>query len=88
MQNAFDDTDTYTSLPKQAKMLEVIIKLHQKRTEIIRTNTEIDLKKLFGQVEESTMYGINQEIAKMKFIPEKEINEYDKLIEKIEKIEI
>ncbi len=88
MQNAFDDTDTYTSLPKQAKMLEVIIKLHQKRTEIIKTNTEIELKKLFGQIENSPMYQINQDIAKMKFIPEKEINKYDELIEKIEKTEI
>ncbi len=88
MQNAFDETDTYTSLPKQSKMLEVIIKLYRKRRDLIKSNTEIDLKKLFGQDEKSKMAELNDEIAKMKFIPEKELDKYDKLMEKIEKMEL
>lgn len=88
MQNAFDKTDTYTSLPKQAKMLEVIIKLYHKRAELIKANPEIDLKKLFGQEEKSAMYELNEEIAKMKFIPEKELDKYDQLMEKIDTITI
>lgn len=88
MQNAFDDQDTYTSLPKQAKMLEIILKLHHKRAELVKNNTEIDLKQLFGYDESSKFYTVNDEIAKMKFIDEAKLNEFETLAKKIDAIEI
>lgn len=88
MQNAFDDEDTYTSLPKQSKMLEVIVKLHEKRAEIIETNEEVEAKALFGHDSSSEMAKINEAVSKMKFTKEKELSSVDKLIEKIEKFNI
>lgn len=88
MQNAFDDTDTYTSLIKQAKMLKVIISLYRKRKNIIEKNQEINLEELFGNKKESVFAKINSQVATMKFIAEDKLSDFDKIIEEIEKIQI
>ncbi len=84
-QNAFDDDDTYSSLQKQAKMLEVILKLMQKRQEIISITDDVDLKTLFGQKQESKMEKINEDIARMKLIPADSMNKFDSILSNIEK---
>ncbi len=75
-QNAFDEIDTYTSLPKQYGMLKIIIDFYN----LVRSKIkEIDLKELFKKE-------IIEDIAKLKFVPEdKAEGEYKKVWEKVEK---
>lgn len=76
-QNAFDEIDTYTSLPKQYGMLKIIIDFYDLALSKVK---ELDLKELFKQE-------IIEDIARLKFIPEDKIQEeYPKVWEKIEKV--
>ncbi|TSC53099.1 MAG: V-type H+-transporting ATPase subunit A [Parcubacteria group bacterium LiPW_72] len=76
-QNAFDEIDTYTSLPKQYGMLKIIIDFYDL---VLSKVKELDLKELFKQE-------IIEDIARLKFIPEDKIQEeYPKVWEKIEKV--
>jgi V/A-type H+-transporting ATPase subunit A len=84
-QNAFDNDDTYTPLKKQSKMLEIILKLMQKRQSIIDTNKEIQIDQLFGQVTGSKMEKINEQISRMKLISPDKLEEFDKIISDIDK---
>lgn len=69
-QNAYDIHDTYTSLKKQYLMLEIIIKFYDKVNELLQSNVEL-----------STTISISSlsEIAQMRFIPEGNLGEFDKL---------
>lgn len=75
-QNAFDEIDTYTSLSKQYGMLKIIIDFYAL---VLSKVKEVDLRKLFGQE-------IIEDIARLKFVPEKEVAEgYKKVWQKVEK---
>ncbi|MDN3514554.1 MAG: V-type ATP synthase subunit A [Candidatus Brocadia sp.] len=69
-QNAYDLRDTYTSLKKQFLMLAVIIKFCDKANELLQLHVEL-----------STIISIPSlsDIAQMRFIPEENLGEFDKL---------
>ena len=77
MQNAFDEVDTYTSLRKQYLILKAIFVFERKCQEMIEKG-----KKLSEIDKEGTL---KEQIARLKYIPEKNIKEIEKVIEKIEK---
>ena len=62
-QNAFDEIDTYTSLAKQYGMLKIIIDFYDRALSKIK---EINLKDLFQKE-------IIQDISRLKFVPENEV---------------
>lgn len=74
-QNAFDEIDTYTSLKKQYLMLKAIITFHE------IGNKRLDEGKQFLEISSSPL---REKIAKMKFIPEKNLDEIEKLISEIQ----
>jgi len=76
-QNAFDEIDTYTSLAKQYGMLKIIIDFYEL---VLSRIKELDLKVLFREE-------IIEDIARLKFVPEKEVSiKYKKVWEQIEKV--
>ena len=77
MQNAFDEIDTYTSLKKQYLILKAIFVFEKKCQEMIEKG-----KKLSEIDKEGTF---KEQIARLKYIPEENIKEIEKVIEKIEK---
>ena len=77
-QNAFHEIDTYTSPEKQYRMLKIIIEFHR------MCLREIDEGVDFAQL---MKLSVREEIARAKYIPEKEINSFD-AIEKRMKEEI
>jgi V/A-type H+-transporting ATPase subunit A len=60
-QNAFDEVDTYTSLPKQREMLGLILTFHRLAGEALGKGASLD--KLLA-------LEVREEIARAKFIPE------------------
>ncbi|MBN2620392.1 V-type ATP synthase subunit A [candidate division WOR-3 bacterium] len=74
-QNAFHEVDTYTSLPKQHKMLSTCLKYYHGSKEALARGVPfediVDMK-------------IREEIARMKYLPEKNISKIDTLQEKVE----
>lgn len=69
-QNAYDLRDTYTSLKKQFLMLSVILKYYDKANELLQFN--IELSKIISIPSMSN-------IAQMRFIPEDNFDEFDRL---------
>ena len=69
-QNAYDIHDTYTSLKKQYLMLEIIIKFYDKAGALLQSNVEL-----------SRIISIPSlsEVVQMRFIPEENLGEFDKL---------
>lgn len=64
-QNAFHETDTYTSLQKQYKMLHLILHFHFSAREALQKGAPIEkLEKL----------GVREKIARAKYIPEEELD--------------
>jgi len=70
-QNAFHEVDTYTSIKKQYIMLKNIITLHR------------EAEKHDAQPEELEDLDVLEEIARMKFIDEKEMKKIENLQNKI-----
>ncbi len=62
-QNAFDETDTYTSLKKQFRLLELVLFFEEKAREALEQ--EVDIEALIG-------LSVRSEIARAKFIKERE----------------
>ena len=79
-QNAFDDIDTYTSLPKQYKMMKVIQEFYNKVLKSVQTGINID---------DVVSLPVRERIGRMKYTPEDKIdtvmkdilNELDKELE-------
>ena len=69
-QNAYDLRDTYTSLKKQFLMLVIIIRFYDKANELLQSDVEL-----------SAIISISSlsEIAQMRFVPEENLGEFDKL---------
>lgn len=71
-QNAFDEVDTYTSLPKQARLLGCILKLYEEAGSRL-TQTDYAMTDFLE-------LSVLSDIAQAKFTPEKELdNAFDKL---------
>lgn len=69
-QNAFDDVDTYTSFKKQFGMLELIMLLHQRSAEWLKAGKSME--DLLG-------LDVKSEIARAKYIPEKDISQFEEI---------
>ncbi len=76
-QNAFDEIDTYTSMKKQYLMLKLIILFHKKAKKAI---TEEDISN-----EQLNQLSVRNKIIRSKFIPEDNLDEFQKIKNEIEK---
>ena len=75
-QNAFDETDTYTSLDKQTKMLDIIINWYDNALEVVAKGIKY---------EKIEFLDVNERIGKMKYVSESEFKEtYKNILEHIE----
>ena len=70
-QNAFSDTDTYTSLPKQSLLLEIIITFYEYGMQAVKRGVDID--DILGIEARASM-------GRAKHIPDANIDEFNKLI--------
>jgi len=75
-QNAFHEIDTYTSLKKQYHMLKLIMLFHEKCTQAVSENVP---------VESLINLKIREDISRMRFIKEKELNKFAELEKRVEK---
>ncbi len=73
-QNAFDDADAFTSLQKQYRLLRLIMTYHHLATRELEKGRP---------VEELIDLPVQEEIARAKFIPEDELERFDRLEEKV-----
>ncbi len=69
-QNAYDLSDTYTSLKKQFLMLVMIIRFYDKANELLQSNVELSVILSISSL---------SDIAQMRFIPEDSLGDFDKL---------
>ena len=69
-QNAYDLRDTYTSLKKQFLMLVMIIRFYDKANELLQSNVELSVILSISSL---------SDVAQMRFIPEENLVEFDKL---------
>ncbi len=74
-QNAFMETDTYTSLEKQFRMLDVILRYHRKCKAALEAGAD---------VEELIRLDALERIARAKLIPEDRIEEFDAILREID----
>ncbi len=74
-QNAFMETDTYTSLEKQFRMLDAILRYHRKCRAALEAGAD---------VEELIRLGALERIARSKLIPEGRIDEFDAILKEID----
>ncbi len=76
-QNAFHEVDTYASLKKQYLMLNNILQWHRKASSMLKRGVDIkELKQL----------DIWEKLARMKYYPETQLNELEKLLEEIKNV--
>jgi len=69
-QNAFHDVDTYSSVEKQYKMIDVIMHFYRQAADSLKMDTEIrDIEAV----------GVKDSIARMKYISQKELSKIDKI---------
>jgi V/A-type H+-transporting ATPase subunit A len=73
-QNAYDLRDTYTSLKKQFLMLVMIIRFYDQANELLQSNVELGMILSISPL---------SDIAQMRFIPEENLGEFDKLEAKV-----
>jgi len=75
-QNAFHEVDTYTSFNKQYRMLKVIMMLYDLARDALKRGALLkDIEKL----------EVLEDIARMKFIPEDKLSQFDEIEEKVRK---
>ncbi|MCD6420188.1 MAG: ATP synthase subunit A [Synergistetes bacterium] len=75
-QNAFHEVDTYTSFNKQYRMLKVIMMLYD------LTKNALGRGALLKDIEKLEVL---EDIARMKFIPEDKLSQFDEIEEKVRK---
>ncbi len=73
-QNAFDDVDTYTSVTKQFKMMELIMLLHERCEECLKSGMSI---------EDIIALDVKEEIARARYIPEDDLERFEEIKKKI-----
>jgi len=74
-QNAFDEIDTYTSLEKQFKMLNLILHHHAQAREALEDGADLD---------SLTGLPVIEAIARAKRIPEDELDRFETLMKQVE----
>ncbi|MCD6363743.1 MAG: ATP synthase subunit A [Synergistetes bacterium] len=75
-QNAFHEIDTYTSFAKQYRMLRIIMELYRLAQDALKKGAPLrDIEKM----------EVLEDIARMKYIPENRLDEFDKIEEKLRK---
>jgi len=74
-QNAFDEVDTYSSLEKQFRMLEIILEYHKQGQQALDQGAE--LKQLLA-------LSIRDRIGRMKYIPEDKMSDFDQLLQDLQ----
>lgn len=75
-QNAFDDIDTYTSLNKQTKMLDIIVRWYDLALQVVAKGVKY---------EKIEFLDVNERIGKMKYITEANFEtEYKNILEHLE----
>jgi V/A-type H+-transporting ATPase subunit A len=74
-QNAFDEVDTYTSLPKQFKLLAVMLHYYRKAQQALEAGA--DLEKLLA-------LPVIESISRAKRIPEDQQEQFDNLMKRVE----
>lgn len=74
-QNAFHELDTYTSLKKQAKLLELVLYFYQRMRDALGRG--VSIRSLEG-------LKVREEISRARYIPEAELDSLDKLKQKID----
>lgn len=75
-QNAFDDRDTYTSLPKQFKMIDTILHYYDKAQPALAEG--VALNRLLS-------LPVLEQIARAKLIPEDQLSQFDQIKDAITK---
>jgi len=73
-QNAFDDVDTFTSLPKQYKMMTLILSFHKEAEKALAEGADFD---------ELMRVRVRERIGRAKYVPENQISELDKILDEI-----
>lgn len=73
-QNAFHEVDTYTSMTKQRKMLELILEFHSLGQKALEEGVEL------GKI---IKMPVREKIGRSKYIPENRINEIDAILDEI-----
>ncbi len=76
IQNAFDEVDTFSSLKKQYLMLKAIFAFERKARELIERG--LKLKEIEG------LERLKEKIARLKYLPEENLNELEEVIKEIE----
>ncbi len=74
-QNAFVDSDTYTSMNKQGMMLDIILDFYQRASKALESG--VDLSSILG-------LKVIEEISREKLIREENLGQFDQLKKKIE----
>jgi len=78
-QNSFHEVDTYTSIKKQFRMMELILNFHHEALKVVeKGDLDLDLEKLFA-------LPVRDRIARAKYVPEEELAELDDIDEEIKK---
>lgn len=78
-QNSFHEVDTYTSMRKQFRMLELILSFHHEALKVVeKGELDLDLEKLFT-------LPVRERIARAKYVPEENLSELDDLDKEIKK---
>jgi V/A-type H+-transporting ATPase subunit A len=73
-QNAFDESDTYTSMEKQYRLLRNIIEFYRHSKNLVEQ--EVELKDI-------TSLPVRQEISRAKFVEEEKLEEIEAIAEKV-----
>ena len=72
-QNAMHDVDTFSSLEKQFKMIDLILTFHHEAGRLIeKGELDLDLEKLFS-------LSVRENIARVKYLPESKMKELDEI---------
>ena len=69
-QNAFHEVDTYTSFDKQFKILELIMLLHQRSGQCLKSGM---------LTEDIISLDVKEEIARAKYIPEDKMETFEEI---------
>ncbi len=76
-QNAFHEVDTYASLKKQYYMLKNILEWYRKASSLLKRGVDI---------KEIKQFDIWEKLARMKYYPESQLSELEKLLEEIKNV--
>ena len=75
-QNAFMESDTYTSLSKQDKMLDLVLKFYDEGLRGLDSG---------AYLKEISEMPVREKIARAKYLPEEELDKIDNISEEITK---